>query len=121
MRFKLWKVIVAIVGLGMVVGVGFIVFSYDADKLSPDHPKGKEIYYTVITEEGTEGNSGRYNYEVMGYEENLNEKEIEFSASHQLRKGAYIQLYRTKLRGVTYWEEVSFEELPAAVQEHFNF
>ncbi|WP_440896691.1 YxeA family protein [Amphibacillus sp. Q70] len=120
MKFKLSKVILLLVGLVIMVGGCAMLFSYDADKLSPDHPKGKDIYYTVITEEGTEGNSDRHIYQVIGYDENAKEKELEFSAGHQLRQGAYIQLYHTKFRGVTYWQEVSFEELPAAVQEQFQ-
>ncbi|GIN73288.1 membrane protein [Bacillus sp. J14TS2] len=114
MKVNLWKFILLIVGLLMFVG------GCSADKLSPDNPKGKEIYYTVITGEGTEGDSGRYNYEVLAYDEDAKEKEIEFSASYQLREGAYIQLYRTKLRGVTHWEEVSLEELPEAVQPYLE-
>ncbi|MEI3599154.1 MULTISPECIES: YxeA family protein [unclassified Oceanobacillus] len=120
MKFKLWKVILLIVGLVMIIGIGSLVLFYDYDKLSHDHPKGKDMYYTVITSEGTKDSDDRYTYEVMAYDENAKEKELEFSASNQLREGAYIQLYYTRFRGVTYWEEVDLEELSATVQEQFE-
>jgi uncharacterized protein YxeA len=37
-----------------------------------------------------------------------------------VRKGAYVQLYNTLIRGVTHWEEITFEELPEAVQQEYQ-
>ena len=47
-------------------------------------------------------------------------EELSFSAGKKLREEAYIQLYYTMIRGVTYWEEVSFEEMPKAVQQQYE-
>lgn len=92
----------------------------NADQLRPDHPEGKTVYYTVITQEGVQDYKGRYDYELPAYDEQGNERTLEFSASKQLRQGAYLKLYHTPLRGVTYWEEVTFDQLPVAVQQKYK-
>lgn len=57
---------------------------------------------------------------MIAYDEKKKERGTKFSAGKKLREGAYIQLYYTMIRGVTYWEEVSFEELPEAVQQQYR-
>ncbi|MNH44648.1 hypothetical protein D3C79_1068760 [compost metagenome] len=64
--------------------------------------------------------NGRYDYELAAYNAKGNEKKLSFSAGKQLRTGAYIQLYYTLIRGVTHWNEVTFEELPEAVQQQYQ-
>ncbi len=57
-----------------------------------------------------------YSYTLPSYSENGGEKEITFGASRELTEGAFIRLTVKPIRGVTAWEEVQYEELPAAVQ-----
>ncbi|MDQ0300379.1 uncharacterized protein (TIGR01655 family) [Salibacterium salarium] len=114
------KKILLIPGLIIVAGVCLSMIFYNPDKLEPENPAGKTIYYTEITGAGSQGESGRYNYELTAYDEKGEEKNLSFSAGKQLREGAYIQLYHALIRGITHWEEVTFEEMPDAVQEHYQ-
>lgn len=90
-------------------------------------------YYTQIrnsnikasdSEEGVINLSGdgglAFSYTLTAYDENGREKEITFGASKELREGAFICLQVMPVRGVLNWSEVSYEELPAAVQEHYT-
>lgn len=108
-----------IIGLIILVGICLVLFFYDPNKLTPENPAGKDEYYTMITGSGTEGDNERYNYEVIAYDEHGEQREVNFSSSKQLREGAYVQLLYAPIRGVTYWEEVTFEELPEEVQQQY--
>ena len=57
-----------------------------------------------------------YRYELPCYNGQGRAKEIAFTADRELREGAFLRLRINPLRGVTFWEEVRFDELPAAVQ-----
>ncbi|MFS0612974.1 YxeA family protein [Lederbergia ruris] len=114
------KKILLILGLIIVAGVCLFMFFYNPDKLIPDNPAGKTIYYTMITGPGSQGDSERYNYELTAYNEEGEEKQLSFSAGKQLREGAYLQLYYTRIFGVRHWEEITFEELPKAVQQLYQ-
>ncbi|MGN7383048.1 YxeA family protein [Paenibacillus sp. SAFN-117] len=113
---KIWLVL----GLIIVILAGLWMFFFSPEKLTPDHPAGKTVYYTRITSPGVQDENERYDYELTAYNEKGKGKNIEFSAGKPLREGAYIRLYYTWIRGVTYWEEVAFEELPGAVQQKFQ-
>lgn len=58
-----------------------------------------------------------YWYEQPAYTEDGEEIEVEFSAQKELRQGAYLKLYMNKNNEVSSYDEVSEEELPAAVEE----
>ena len=60
-----------------------------------------------------------YSYTLLSYDENGSEKEITFGTSRELREGAFIRLTVMPVRGVLDWSEVQYDELPAAVQEHY--
>ena len=60
-----------------------------------------------------------YSYTLLSYDEKGNEKEITFGASKELREGAFLRLTVMPVRGVLDWAEVSYEELPPAVQKHY--
>ena len=60
-----------------------------------------------------------YSYTLLSYDENESEKEITFGTSRELREGAFIRLTVMPVRGVLDWSEVQYDELPAAVQNHY--
>ena len=60
-----------------------------------------------------------YSYTLTAYDEKGSEKEITFGASRELKEGAFIRLTVMPVRGVLDWSEVQYDELPAAVQEHY--
>lgn len=60
-----------------------------------------------------------YSYTLLSYDGNGSEKEITFGASRELKEGAFIRLTFMPVRGVLDWSEVQYDELPAAVQEHY--
>lgn len=60
-----------------------------------------------------------YTYTLTTYDEGGQEKTIDFGASRKLREGAFICLEVLPLRGVISWEEVSYSDLPTAVQAHY--
>ena len=43
--------------------------------------------------------------------------EIAFQTSRELRDGAYLDLETTPRRGVVSWEEIGYDELPAAARD----
>ncbi|MCR8980892.1 YxeA family protein [Brevibacillus laterosporus] len=114
------KKIFLVLGLIIVIMACLWMFFFSPEKLTPENPAGKTVYYTMITGPGVQDENGRYDYELTAYNEEGTEKKLEFSAGKQLRKGAYVQLYYTLIRGVTYWEEVTFEKLPEAVQQQYQ-
>ena len=60
-----------------------------------------------------------YSYTLTAYDEKGGEKEITFGTSRELREGAFIRLTVMPVRGVLDWSEVQYDELPAAVQNHY--
>ncbi len=44
-------------------------------------------------------------------------KELEFTAQKNLRKDAFLRVYHSDKKGVSAWEEVKKDELPAKVKE----
>ena len=61
-----------------------------------------------------------YSYTLLSYDKNGSEKEITFGTSRELREGAFIRLTVMPVRGVLDWSEVQYDELPAAVQNHYS-
>ena len=114
------KRIMLVSGLLLVIAASLGLFFLNAEKLTPDDPAGKKIYYTRIKGSGYQDVDARYHYLLMAYNKSGKEKELAFSAGKELEEGAYIQLYDTWIRGVTHWQEVAFEELPQAVQEQYS-
>ncbi|MBZ4224325.1 YxeA family protein [Bacillus wiedmannii] len=114
------KKILLVLGVIILIGACMWMFFFTPEKLTPENPAGKTVYYTKITGSSVQGQNGRYDYEVIAYDEEKKKEELSFSAEKKLRERAYIRLYYTMIRGVTYWEEVSFEELPKAVQQQYE-
>lgn len=112
------KTVLAVLGLGVIIVASLWMFLFTPDKLTPENPAGKTVYYTIITGPGVQDMNGRFDYDLTAYNEKGKEKKLNFSAGKQLREGAYIQIYHTLIRGVTHWEEISFEKLPKAVRSY---
>lgn len=89
---------------------------------------GKDQYYVQITtdakiESGVskEGhNYTDYNYELQGFDEKGNEQTVKFDGRKKLRKEAFLRVYYSDKRGVTAWEEVKKDALPAKVKEKLS-
>ncbi|EJR49027.1 hypothetical protein IIM_03806 [Bacillus cereus VD107] len=85
---------------------------------------GKDEYYVQITVDGKEyhgksdnGESYKdYQYKLTGFDKDGKEKELEFNAQKNLRKEAFLRVYYSDKKGVTAWEEVKKDELPAKVK-----
>ena len=115
-----------ILGAAAVLLIGLIAFC--ARFLSGS---GSTEYYSQIDNtrvEQVETNGGvisfkgnlPYSYTLTCYDEKGGEKEITFGTSRELREGAFIRLTVMPVRGVLDWSEVQYDELPAAVQEHYT-
>ncbi|GGE74158.1 YxeA family protein [Priestia taiwanensis] len=80
----------------------------------------KDEYYVQITGDGEfkveKADGGQdfksYNYKLTGFDEKANDKEMEFTATKNLRKDAYLRVYYSDDKGVTSWEEVKGNEVP---------
>ncbi|MDM5190581.1 YxeA family protein [Bacillus sp. DX4.1] len=86
---------------------------------------GKDSYYVQITVDGKEkkgkADNGEpytnYEYKTSGFDEDGKEKTMEFNANKNLRKEAFLCVYYSDKKGVTSWEEVKKEDIPAKVKE----
>ncbi|GAF11686.1 hypothetical protein JCM19046_2649 [Bacillus sp. JCM 19046] len=89
---------------------------------------GKENRYVQISEpvevEETRLDSGeivhRYWYELPAVDEEGGHVVVEFSATRELRKEAYLMLYVKSNDEVTSYDEVAWEEIPDEAQETLN-
>ncbi|WP_249685532.1 YxeA family protein, partial [Bacillus velezensis] len=74
---------------------------------------GKETYCKDVNGEKFKD----YEYKLTGFDKDGKEKELEFTAQKNLRKEAFLRVYNSDKKGVTAWEEVKKDELPAKVKE----
>lgn len=81
-------------------------------------------YYTRIDNSKVEFLSSntdmQYQYTLISYNENDVKREIKFKTSRKLTEGAFIKMEVMITRGVTSWQEVSYQELPSRVREHYQ-
>lgn len=112
-------------GLAVVLGAACVIFTLYTSFTGAGTP-----YYTQIDGshmEPTESDGGvihfesslPYTYTLPAYDANGRERELSFGASRELTQGAYIRLEVVPLRGVVRWEEVSYEDMPLAVQNRY--
>ncbi|WP_369900125.1 YxeA family protein [Bacillus manliponensis] len=88
---------------------------------------GKDQYYVQSDVDGKEVEAKaedgkrytRYEYELAGFDENGKEKVMEFDASKNLRKEAFLRVYHNG-KGVLAWEEVKKDKLPKKVKEKLS-
>ena len=114
---KTTKLLVAGVSLIIVMVVAFFIFFFNPERLTPENPKGKTCYYTMIVNDDTKLNDEEeYEYTLDSYNKKGKKNTLTFISNKQLREGAYLELYVTPFRGVTYWQEVQLDELPDKVK-----
>ncbi|WP_313801333.1 YxeA family protein [Cytobacillus sp.] len=107
--------------IGMLVVAAIIAFSMTffvknelADMLNPFIPH-KDVF-VKIDQSGKKMNQSTYEYALEGINENGKNIKITFTASKQLREGAYLKL-DTKRTYVKSWEEVQLNDIPAVVKK----
>lgn len=87
---------------------------------------GAEAYYTKIEGAGAIVNEDmpddyiRYEYHLPSFKDDGEAAKLPFTAAKQLREGAYLKLFVKEGKGVTSYQEVSFDEIPAAAQKMFG-
>jgi len=80
---------------------------------------GSTKYYVEIDDDGEEYEESeytRYRYNLLGFDEDGEFKELSFTAAHQLKQGAYLQVYYKKDEVITY-EEVNADDIPEKAQK----
>lgn len=66
-----------------------MAFSFNPDRLTPENPEEKTIYYTMIINDDIKSNSQkRYEYTLDAYNEKGEKELLTFTSSKQLREGA---------------------------------
>lgn len=109
------KLLVA--GLIIIILTSIFILFFNTGRLIPDNPEGKTSYYTLIANDGVIVNSQkRYEYTLDAHNEIGKVKVLTFTSSKELREGVYLELYVAPFRGVTYWQEIQWEELPDPVK-----
>lgn len=67
------------------------------------------------------GNGGmEYSYTLPAYDQDGGRQDVTFGVSRELREGAFLCLTVRPGRGVMGWGEVQYDELPPAVQAHYD-
>ncbi len=108
------KIILVIVPMMILITMGgcSLTSSYYYVKITGD---GKPV--ESIADDGTKY-PDIYMYNLDGYDKDGNVKALEFTASKNLRKDAYLEIkYRDKV--ITY-EEVEEKDVPEKAMEHLN-
>ncbi|WP_410985604.1 YxeA family protein [Bacillus cereus] len=86
---------------------------------------GKDEYYVQIKTDGVKTTeksdigekSTSFKYKLTGFDKDGKEKELEFDVQKNLSKEAFLRVYYSDKKGVSAWEEVKKDELPAKVKE----
>ncbi len=102
--------------LSILVVFAIVLVNFDFNRF------GKDEYYVQITTDGIEktydGNTSKYfEYKLTGFDKDGKEKELKFDAQKKLRKEAFLRVYYSDKKGVSAWEELKKNELPAKVKE----
>lgn len=73
-----------------------------------------------LTKADENNNGFDYHYDLPAADAQGKQETLGFDTSHELREGAYLKLETLALRGVVSWEEVSWDEIPAAAQDKLS-
>ena len=65
------------------------MFFFTPEKLTPENPAGKTMYYTKISGSGVQGENRRYDYEVIAYDEKKAERTKFFGRKEIERRSLY--------------------------------
>lgn len=77
-------------------------------------------YYVQIDNSRVQEEKNEYIYSLRTYDAHGRMKDFVFTANKKLREGAYLRLETNTFRGVTYWEEINYGELPQDVQIRYQ-
>ncbi len=61
-----------------------------------------------------------YEYNLTAYDEHGKMQDVKFTAYKELREDAFLRLDLMWLRGVVYWEEVQYDQLPLDVKPRYQ-
>ena len=103
-------------GVSGLVGALCILYRTTTDSAESWYSQSNNDLVTEITPHG----GMNYRYPVTAYDEGGGSRTVDFDTSRVLRDGAYLRLEIAAFRGVISWEEVAWEDLPAAVQSKLN-
>lgn len=108
------KIIISVISAALVVGgilaaVFFLRTEYCFTRIDNSR-------YTQKTDKGTI----LYEYALVSYDDEGNEKDVVFNTTRELRSGAFLKLKYTRLGGVVDWEEVKWAELPESLKNVYN-
>ncbi len=78
-------------------------------------------YFTQIDNSKVEQlTNNEYEYDLTAYDEHGKMREVSFKANKKLRESALLKLKVMAIRGVVYWEEIEYNELPQDVQPRYQ-
>ena|SRR5699024_7198717 len=103
----------------LIASMGLTLCLLTACSPQPLQTIGTTKYYAEINDDGEEyEDSGytRYKYNLLGFDEDGESKKLSFTAGHQLKQGAYLQVYYKRDEIITY-EEVNAEDIPEKARE----
>lgn len=105
---KVLLVFGSIIFIALCAAAGYFVFFKTSD------------YYTQIDNSHVANKNNEYEYTLRTYDEHGKMKDYTFKANKELREDAYLKLQTNTLRGVIFWEEIDFNELPKDVQFRYS-
>lgn len=103
-----------IVAVILILSMSLLVKNELADMLNPFIPQ-KDVF-VKIDQIGEKIDPKTYEYILEGINEDGKKVQIAFTASKQLREGAYLKV-DTKRTYVKSWEEVQLKEIPQFVRD----
>lgn len=107
---------VLIIAAAIVLAAVAAKWGYEKAFISPD-TWYVQVDNEKLTAAGENNNGFDYHYDLPAVSAEGASEALEFDTSRELREGAYLRLETLALRGVTAWEEVAWDEIPAAAQE----
>lgn len=110
----------------IIVLIGAVLFIMSKFLTTDYNKRGTDKYYLQIVGEGEayDSNPGeeediRYNYNLPAYDNEGNQKNMEFTSAEPLTEGAYLVVYYRSDKGVTTYEEIQKSAIPEAIANHF--
>ncbi|MEC1640968.1 DUF1093 domain-containing protein [Schinkia azotoformans] len=74
------KTFLLVTGLVLIIIVGFSILLFNPDRLTPENPKGKTYYYTMVVNDDTKLDSDqRYEYTLNAYDKSGEIKTLSFT------------------------------------------
>lgn len=114
------KLLITCVTIAIIIAGGLIILQkVNFNRIGTDE------YYTqikgegkVLEEKSTTGEKYvNYEYKLVAYDKQGDQKTLTFTAQKQLRENAYLTLFVKDKKGVTSYKEVKKDELPKKVRE----